>query len=124
MKSKAVEMTKYLPNGNCRFLFHSYFLISNCLSILLCKYVYCNKYCLLITYTFETRIPSQNRDCNTRSKEARNVMGTLSKIENNLMASIRDQKDEIINLKEIIILQDDNAVLANKIVKLEDKLKS
>ena len=51
-------------------------------------------------------------------------MGTLSKIENNLMASIRDQKDEIINLKEIIILQDDNAVLANKIVKLEDKLKS
>ena len=79
---------------------------------------------MLITYTFETRIPSQNHDYNTGSKDATNVMGTLSKTENDLMTSIRDLKDEIINLKEIIILQDDNAVLANKIVKLKDKLKS
>ena len=84
---------------------------------------YCDNYSLLMTYAFE-KIPSQNHDHNTRSKEATNVMDTLSKTENNLMTSIRDLKDEVINLKEIIILQDDHAILANKIVKVEDKLKS
>ena len=40
------------------------------------------------------------------------------------MTSINNLKDEIINMKKIIIkkLQDDSAMLANKIVKLEDKM--
>ena len=69
---------------------------------------------------------SQNHDYNTRSKEATNVTDTLSKTENNLMTSISDLNDEVINLKEIIIkkLQDKTAVLANKVFKLKDKIKN
>ena len=37
----------------------------------------------MISYTFET-MSSQNHDYNTRSKEATNVTGTLSKIGNNI----------------------------------------
>ena len=41
-----------------------------------------------------------------------------------LMTSINILKDEIVNMKKIIIkkLQDDSAMLANKIVELEDKM--
>ena len=66
---------------------------------------------MLITYTFETI--------------ATNVTDNLSKFETNLMTSISDLMDVIIiNLKEIIIkkLQDDNTILANKVVKMEDKI--
>ena len=40
------------------------------------------------------------------------------------MTSINILKDEIVNMKKIIIkkLQDDSAMLANKIVELEDKM--
>ena len=42
------------------------------------------------------------------------------------MTSISDLNDEVINLKEIIIkkLQDKTAVFANKVSKLEDKIKN
>ena len=42
------------------------------------------------------------------------------------MNSISDLNDEVINLKEIIIkkLQDKTAVFANKVSKLEDKIKN
>lgn len=66
---------------------------------------------MLITYTFETI--------------ATNVTDNLSKFETNLMTSISDLMDVIIiNLKEIKIkkLQDDNTILANKVVKIEDKI--
>ena len=66
---------------------------------------------MLIIYTFETI--------------ATNVTDNLSKFETNLMTSISDLMDVIIiNLKEIIIkkLQDDNTILANKVVKMEDKI--
>ena len=69
---------------------------------------------------------SQNHDYNTRSKEATIVTDTLSKIKSTLMTFIRNLKDEIINLKEIIIktFKDDKALLANRVVKLEDKIKN
>ena len=69
---------------------------------------------------------SKNHDYSNRSKEPTNVTDTLSKIENKLMNSISDLNDEVINLKEIIIkkLQDKTAVLANKVSKLEVKLKT
>ena len=69
---------------------------------------------------------SKNHDYSTRSKEPTNVTDTLSKIENKLMNSISDLNDEVINLKEIIIkkLQDKTAVFANKVSKLEDKIKN
>ena len=65
---------------------------------------------------------SQNHDYNTRSKEATIVTDTFSK----LMTFISNLKHEIINLKEIIIknFKDDKALLANRVVKLEDKIKN
>ena len=65
---------------------------------------------------------SQNHDYNIRTKEATIVTGTLSK----LMTFISNLKDEIINFKEIIVkkFKDDKALLANRVVKLEDKLKN
>ena len=87
--------------------------------------MHCDKFCLLITYSFEA-MSSKNHDYSNRSKEPTNVTDTLSKIENKLMNSISDLNDEVINLKEIIIkkLQDKTAVLANKVSKLEVKLKT
>ena len=69
---------------------------------------------------------SQNHDYNTRSKEATIVTDNLSKIKSTLMTFISNLKDEIINLKEIIIkkFKDDKALLANRVVKLEDKIKN
>ena len=69
---------------------------------------------------------SQIHDYNNRSKEATIVTDTLSKIKNTLMTFISNLKDEIINLKEIIIKKfiDDKALLANRVVKLEDKIKN
>ena len=88
---------------------------------------------MLITYTFDN-MSSQNHGYNSRSKKAANVTNTLYKIENNLRTSTSDLKDEIINLKEIItkndngndnaIVQNDNAMLANKVFKLEYKIKN
>ena len=71
---------------------------------------YCDKFCLVITYTLETML-TQNHECNTRSKEATNFTNTLSKIENDLM-TYQLSKNEIINLKEVIIkkLQDGNVM--------------
>ena len=80
---------------------------------------------MLIAYIFE-KISSQNHDYNTRSKEARIVMDTLSKIKSTLMTFISNLKDEIINLNEIIIktFKDGEALLTNRVVKLEDKIKN
>ena len=84
-----------------------------------------DKFGLLIAYIFETT-SSQNPDYNTRSKEATIVTDTLSKIKSTLMTFISKLKDEIINLKEIIIkeFKDDKALLASRVVKLEDKIKN
>ena len=67
---------------------------------------------------------SHSRDYNTRSKESLSVSDSLAKIESKLSNSIDGLKDEIINLKEIIIkkLQDDNTRLSNKVAFLEDKI--
>ena len=67
---------------------------------------YCDKFCLVITYILETML-IQNHEYNTRSKKATNFTNTLSKIENDLM-TYQLSKNEIINLKEVIIkkLQD------------------
>ena len=69
---------------------------------------------------------SKNYDYNTRSKDATIVMDTLSKIKSTLMTFTSNLKDEIINLKEIIIkkFKDDKALLANRVIKLEDKIKN
>ena len=84
-----------------------------------------DKFGLLIAYIFETT-SSQNPDYNTRSKEATIVTDTLSKIKSTLMTFISKLKDEIINLKEIIIkkFKDDKALVASRVVKLEDKIKN
>ena len=69
---------------------------------------------------------SQNHDYNARSKEATIVTDTLSRIKSTLMTFISNLKDEIINLKEIIIkkFKDDKALLANRGVKLKNKIKN
>ena len=69
---------------------------------------------------------SKNHDYNTRSKEDIIVTDTLSKLKSTLKTFIRNLKDEIINLKEIIIkkFKDDKALLGNRVVKLEDKTKN
>ena len=75
---------------------------------------------------------SSNHEYHTRSKDTINtdppdLLSVLSKVESNLMQNITNLKDEIINLKIMIIenLQDENKrltkvnVLENKVIDLE-----
>ena len=75
---------------------------------------------------------SGNHEYHTRSKDTINtdppdLLSVLSKVESNLMQNITNLKDEIINLKIMIIknLQDENKrltkvnVLENKVIDLE-----
>ena len=59
-------------------------------------------------------------------KKPKIVTDTLSRIKSTLMTFISNLKDEIINLKEIIIkkFKDDKALLANRGVKLKNKIKN
>lgn len=86
-------MRKYLPDGICtlNFLLQGDFLI-----------IYCDKFCLLTTYTFKTTT-IQRREYKTRSKEAINITNISSKIRNNLMIYINDIKHTVANLEEVII---------------------
>ena len=75
---------------------------------------------------------SGNREYHTRSKDTINtdppdLLSVLSKVESNLMQNIANLKDEVINLKIMIIknLQDENKpltkvnVLENKVIYLQ-----
>ena len=75
---------------------------------------------------------SGNHEYHTRSKDTINtdppeLLSVLSKVESNLMQNIANLKDEVINLKIIIIknLQDENKpltkvnVLENKVIYLQ-----
>ena len=68
-----------------------------------------------------------NHEYNTRSKDATNtdqpdLLSSLSKVESNLMQNITILKDEVINLKDIIVknLQDENKRLKTKVNVLEN----
>ena len=70
-----------------------------------------------------------NREYNTRSKDATkadqpDLLSALSKVEPDLMQNITNLKDEVINLKDIIIknLQDENKHLKTKVNVLENKI--
>ena len=72
---------------------------------------------------------SGNSEYNTRSKDTTKpdqpkLLSALSKIECNLMQNITTLKDEVINLKDIIIknLQDENKRFKTKVNVLENKL--
>ena len=70
-----------------------------------------------------------NHEYNTRSKDATNadqpdLLSSLSKVESNLMQNITILKDEVINLKDIIVknLQDENKRLKTKVNVLENTI--
>ena len=70
-----------------------------------------------------------NHEYNTRSKDATHVdqpdlLLALSKVESKLIKNITNLKEEVINLKDIIIknLQDENKRLKTEVYVLENKI--
>ena len=68
-----------------------------------------------------------NHEYNTRSKDATNadqpdLLSSISNVESNLMQNITILKNEVINLKDIIVknLQDENKRLKTKVNVLEN----